>query len=605
MKKGIAFYFVSTIILSIQLFYFIVGSSVSTYMDFSGWLFYIASCLSHAATISLIPLILFVLLKICRLGKPATGIFILTSATLSTIAYIDMIVYNLYRFHINGIALSMFFGKGGREIFNFSSAQYWQAGLSVAGVIAAYSLIWWLISRKKSLLKKKLLGTIALLLVGTTLYAHGYHIYAAFNNQISVQKCRRLLPYYFPTSANGLLMDLGFLPPTQATGEMDLGNGNGEINYPIKPLEITEKDSLTNIVFILIDSWNPRALTEECMPNIYRYAEENQRFNKHWSCSNGTRSSVFGLFFGLSSYYWDIFEPNQISPLLIDRLLAKDYEVNIYPSASLYDPPFARVIFNKVKDVRLSTEGNSTLERDTQITKDFIASLEEKSEGRPFFSLLFYDLPHSFELPKEKLNRFQPTWEYAQYTTLDNEEDPLPFWNLYRHTCYQTDSLVGMVFSALKEHEMEKNTVVIITGDHSQEFNENKKNYWGHNGNFSKYQIQVPMICHFPGEEPKLHRHLTTHYDIVPTLMKNYLGVTNPTSDYSMGYTLEDTTGRHWHIVGSELNYAFITPEGDIIEKKAESTIEVTDSALNPITDYPMDAIKMKESIDKLNRFLK
>ena len=137
MKKGIAFYFVSTIILSIQLFYFIVGSSVSTYMDFSGWLFYIASCLSHAATISLIPLILFVLLKICRLDKPATGVFILTSATLSTIAYIDMIVYNLYRFHINGIALSMFFGKGGREIFNFSSAQYWQAGLSVAGVIAA------------------------------------------------------------------------------------------------------------------------------------------------------------------------------------------------------------------------------------------------------------------------------------------------------------------------------------------------------------------------------------------------------------------------------------------------------------------------------------
>lgn len=608
MKHGIAFYFTFVGILSVQLFYFIVGSNIGDYMDFSGWLFYVASCLSHAATVGLFPLLVFFLLRGLRMKGLAIGSFIVLSSLISIMAYIDIVVYQLYRFHINGIALSMFFGKGGGEIFNFSPMLYLQISLSAVGVLAVYSLIWYVIARKGKCISKKALGILALSFVGVTLYAHIYHIYAAFNNQVSVQKCRRLLPYYFPTSANGLLMDCGFLPPTKAE-QIDLGNGGGEINYPINPLEVSDgQDSVKNIVFILIDSWNPRALTSECMPNIHRYASENQWFNKHWSCSNGTRSGVFGLFFGLSSYYWDIFEPNHISPLLIDRLLDLDYELNVYPSASLYDPPFARVVFNRIKDVRLSTEGNTSLARDTKITRDFISSLDVHSKTateKPFFSFLFYDLPHSFELPKEKLHKFQPSWEYAQYTKLDNEEDPLHFWNLYRNTCYQTDSLIGTVLSALEEYGMVDNTVVVITGDHGQEFNENKKNYWGHNGNFSKYQLQVPLICHFPHEEAREHHHFTTHYDIVPTLMSKYLGVTNPTEDYSMGYLLEDSVDRYWHIVGSELNYAFITPEGDIIEKKSEGAIEITDSALNPIKDYQMDATQMGLSIKKLNKFLK
>lgn len=608
MKRGVAFYFSFVGVLSVQFFYFIVGSNISDYMDFSGWLFYVASCLSHAATIGLLPLLVFLLLRGLRMKKLAAGSFVVLATLLSIIVYIDMMVYNLYRFHINGIALSMFLGKGGSEIFNFSPMLYLQVGLSAVGVLVTYSIIWYLIAYKTMSVSRKVLVRLSLFLLGVTFYAHSYHIYAAFNNQISVQKCRRLLPYYFPTSANGVLMDCGFLPPTK-TEQIDLGNGNGEINYPLKPLETTDngRDSVKNIVFILIDSWNPRALTEECMPHVFQYAKKNQLFSNHWSCSNGTRSSVFGLFFGLSSYYWDIFEPNRISPLLIDRLLEMDYMLQVYPSASLYDPPFARVVFNRVKDVRLSTEGNSSLARDTQITRDFIASIEnyDSTAEQPFFSFLFYDLPHSFELPKEKLHRFQPSWEYAQYTKLDNDEDPLPFWNLYRHTCYQADSLIGTVFSALEEHGLTDNTVVVITGDHGQEFNENKKNYWGHNGNFSKYQLQVPLICHFPDEEVKQHHHFTTHYDIVPTLMTKYLRVTNPTSDYSMGYILGDTTDRYWHIVGSELNYAFITPEKDIIEKRSEGSIEVTDSALNPIKDYKMDAVRMGESIKKLNKFLK
>jgi hypothetical protein len=46
----------------------------------------------------------------------------------------------------------------------------------------------------------------------------------------------------------------------------------------------------------------------------------------------------------------------------------------------------------------------------------------------------------------------------------------------------------------LDKYDIDDNTIVIITADHGQEFNENKLNFWGHNGNFTKYQTQVPLI---------------------------------------------------------------------------------------------------------------
>ena len=605
LRNGVIFYFLLVLVLSAQLFYYIVHSNLISYMDLSGWLFYVTSCFSHASTIALIPLLVYLLFKTCRLNHLATGLFIGLASLSTIVLYIDMLVYNLYRFHINGIVLKMFFGKGGGEIFNFSIMMYIPIILSCILVVGVYSLGWYLLNRYGKIISSKMLVFSAYLLIGTTLYAHGYHIYAEFNNQVSVQKSRRLLPYYFPTSANRVLMKNGFVPSVKVQ-ELDISLDSSEINYPLNALQTEKQDSLKNIVLILIDSWNPRSFTKECMPNIYEFASANLRYDNHWGCSNGTRSSVFGLFCGLSSYYWDIFETNRVSPLLVDRLLALDYSFQVFPSAQIYDSPFARVIFNKVKDVRVETEGKTSLERDEKITSDFILSLDEHGKSnKPFFSFLFYDLPHSFELPEDKLSEFQPSWKYANYSALHNDMDPLPFWNLYRNTCFQVDLIIGRVFDALEEKGLLDNTVVILTGDHGQEFNENKKNFWGHNGNFSSSQIAVPLICHFPGRKPEVMNHRTTHYDIVPTLMKNYLGVNNDLNDYSMGFLLDDTSNRFWHIVGSELNYAFITENGDILEKKADGSLEVTDSCLNLLIDYNIDVVKMKQSIEKLNRFLK
>ena len=470
----------------------------------------------------------------------------------------------------------------------------------VIGVWYASYLLW-----KKR--QKAYAWAIAGCIIGSTLFAHLCHIYGAFYQQPSVMKSSALLPYYFPTTSNGLLLKLGCTPPRESMIQMN-GKQSADIQYPIQPLqkEKMNPDSLPNIIFILIDSWNTRSLTIECMPNAYQFAQQNQWFSNHVSGSNGTRSGVFSLFFGLSCYYWESFDPAHIQPLFIKRLQELGYEIQTYPSATFADPPFGRVIFGGVPGIHTETKGNTPLERDTRIAEEFISdSQQHKKSGKPFFSFLFFDLPHSFGLPADKNKRFQPAWAYADYTKLSNDMDPTPFWNMYRNCCYQDDLLLGRIFETLKKEGLMDNTIIILSGDHSQEFNENRHNYWGHNGNFSKAQIGVPMIWHVPGSKPHKFMHRTTHYDVVPTLMKNHLGVKNNPADYSMGRMMTDKTPRLWHVVGSNLNYAFIINNDTILEKTADGALDVYDAHMNPVKNYRLPAKQFDKAIKQLNRFFK
>ncbi len=220
-------------------------------------------------------------------------------------------------------------------------------------------------------------------------------------------------------------------------------------------------------------------MTASCMPNIYQYARQNQWYRNHLSGSNGTRSGVFSLFFAISSYYWNIAESNHITPVVFDVARREGYTFRNYPGASQLDPPFGRVLFAKEKNVRIETPGNTVYDRDEQITKDFISDIRSRQNRKePFLSFLFYDLPHSFEPSPNHAKPFKPAWEYADYGNLNNQTDPTPFWNLYRNTCFQADELIGQIFTALRETGLDKNTILVITGDHAQEFNDNNKNYW-------------------------------------------------------------------------------------------------------------------------------
>ena len=387
--------------------------------------------------------------------------------------------------------------------------------------------------------------------------------------------------------------------------QFDDGGGQGNVAYPLKPLDVSPAQQPLNIVIFGIDSWNYRTMTRDCVPNICELADSAEHYTDHFSSSNGTRGGLFGLFTGVSSYYWDGFERGSIQPLLVSEMRRQGYHIQAYPSATFADPPFAKMFFAGIDSLNTDTPGKTVYDRDCQITRNFIADLARRDSTRPFFSFVFYDLPHAIQISKDHLYHFYPSWEYADYMELGNDDDPTPFFNLYRNCVWTVDSLIGEGLRALKEHNLLRNTVIVVTGDHGQEFNENHKNYWGHWANYSRPQTGVPMVYYYPGCSPRRYRHRTTHYDISATLLRQVLGVRNPTSDFSMGYELQDSVPRNWHVVGNDLFYAFILNDGTIIEKRGAGNVVIFDKHMNQLDDYPLDARQLNEAIIRLNRFYK
>lgn len=606
--EGFIFYILSTLTVTIQFLFYLLDSPRLSMMDGGGWLFYVTAACSHAALWALIPYLMAMVVWLAfRRERAATIVHIVLAALLNLLAYIDGSVYSLYKFHINGFVLSLLFGEGNSEIFTFSFWLYLKMAGIVLGVFAANVLLRMLAGRCYARFHRCGFRPALAVLVLFALFSNLYHAYAAVAQKTSVVRSASCLPYYFPLTATTLMVKLGVVSPDDIV-RIDFGNRQNatDLNYPIHPLQHHGQASRKNIVFIAIDSWNYRAFKPEVMPCISSFARKCSRFDSHLSSSNGTRGSIFGLFFSLSSIYWTDFEMSGIQPLLVDELLAQDYRIGIYPSATIVNPPFAKVLFSKVPHLRTHTEGQTVYDRDCRITADYLQALDTLADDtKPFFSFLFYDLAHGFELPKEKLHRFQPSWEFADYMKLNNDTDPTPFLNLYYNCLAEADSLVGCVLRKLEEKKLLDNTLVFLTGDHGQEFNENHKNYWGHGSNYSPAQTHIPFLVYRPGEEPRTYSHRTTHYDFAPTVMSEMLGVTNPPSDYSMGHLLTDTCSRNWHVVGDYLNYAFIVEKQTILEKRPAGYVEICDSALNPLEHYKVDTKGLNEAIRSLNRFYK
>lgn len=608
LKHGFLYYIFTTLVVGALLMFYMKGDPVSETMDALGWVFYVLSCVSHAAIVVLaVWLVTFLPWALLGLRRVAATLVVTGMTLLTALTFLNMQVYKIYRFHLNGFILNMLTGPDAGDIFDIDTSVYATEGL-IAGVILAVGIGgWWLCGRLARSWSRRSTWLAVGVLTAALVVANGCYVYGSFVVKPSVIKSAKLVPYYFPLSASSLLEDLGF---ERKVVDVDV-EGGGDLCYPLRPLEVdTAQVERPNILMILIDSWSRLALTEETMPHMLQLAQQEQWYQNHVSCGNGTSFSVFGMFTGLQPYYWSAFEASRTSPLLVDRLLDAGYDFRTYPSATLENPPFSRLLFQHVPNLRVNTPGNSAYERDLKIKDDLVSDLPKlQAAGRPFFGFIFFDLLHAYSLPKELLTRFQPSWEFGDFAKLHNEMDPTPFWNLYRNSAYQTDKMVNEIISELKRLGMYDNTLIFITGDHAQEYNENHKNYWGHNSNFTKYQIGVPLIVHQPladhPSQPVKFKHRTTHLDFVPTLMHDYLGVLNPIDDYTNGRLLSDTTPRLWHYAGNELRYAFIVEGDTILTKEGAGYIEVTDDRLNPVPNYRIKPREFDAAIKRLNRFFK
>jgi uncharacterized protein len=173
----------------------------------------------------------------------------------------------------------------------------------------------------------------------------------------------------------------------------------------------------------------------------------------------------------------------------------------------------------------------------------------------------FYKSTHyPYNYPPD-LAPFQPAKE-LNVMLASGADDSGPVRNDYLNSVHYVDALVGGLLERMEAQKLLDDTIVVITGDHGEEFNDSKDNSWGHTGNFTTYQTRVPLIVYVPWQQPRQVTVVTSQVDIAPTLMQEGLGCGRNTKDYSNGLNLfGPLPDRRPVVVSSYINHALILGE--------------------------------------------
>lgn len=608
-KLRVHFYFIMINALVAMLLacrYFFYLPEIPT--DFLGLSFLISSVISHMALLTL--LLGVVLIPVLLLPRRLNQVIQATVASLALIILlIDTIVFAQYRFHMSIIMLELVMSG---QVVSFGLSTWLMAIVGITLVwLCQFFLLNWLNKKTAHLQQWKIGQKFTVLIILSMLVSHGIHIWAVANVYQPVMVSKKYLPLFYPTSANSLMRKYGWIDQAALDKQKALSfNAKSDINYPLHPLTTVAVAKPMNIIFIVVDSWRADTFNAENTPNMWNFAQSGKIFNHHLSTGNATRTGIFGLFYGIPGTYWHGMLSNQKSPVFIDRLQALNYNLGIFAAAKLTNPEFDQTVFVNVPHLRIQSKGNSSFELDQNLTQDWLKWFKHRNPSQPYFSFLFYDSPHGYDFPKDYPHRYEPMLDEVNYLKLNNDTDRSLMMNRYKTSVHFVDSQVKLILDQLKQSGELDHTVIIITGDHGQEVNDNHNNFWGHNSNYTDPQIKVPFAIIMPNiKNSKIMQWdsqlYTSHQDIVPTLMKNFLGVTSNIQDYSVGEDLMATpVKRDWLLASNYSSYGIISDKS-ILDVGVVGQYEVLDKHNRPIKGQQPDAQQLKIALEQISRFNK
>ena len=460
----------------------------------------------------------------------------------------DGLVFTQYRMHLGAYVWVLLFGGSGFETFYSISNSAWLTALGAVMLVISLQFVLarfcWRIGATRIRYRPGL--WLASLWAMALLATQSWHVWADATYDARVTAQTDFFPFYYPRTAKALLRSLDVVDPVRPRSHSwrDLNAEERPLLYPPDHLQCSPS-TRPNILLVIVDAWRADQLNALTTPSLHAFARDSTVFSQHISASNTTRFGIFTIFYGLTGNDWFPILRTHTPPVLMQEIVAQGYELALFASAPLVHPEFDRTIFSGIDGLRLRTPGEQPHQRDRRITADMIRFLKQRTPGNgPFFGFLWYNSAHSYDFPPDEPEPFQPSSRAINYVTLSRHTDPTPYFNRYRNALHFIDAEVGQVLAALEATGELGETIVLITGDHGQEFNDTGKNYWGHNSNFSPYQVHVPLIARWSRWPAGTVRYMTSHYDVVPTLLTEALGCATPPHAYSHGVPLMQTAHR-------------------------------------------------------------
>lgn len=149
------------------------------------------------------------------------------------------------------------------------------------------------------------------------------------------------------------------------------------------------------------------------------------------------------------------------------------------------------------------------------------------------------------------------------------------------------DNNVKTVVDLFIKHKLVNNTIIVITGTHAD-------------------QLKTPMVVIWPNRERGETTELTSHYDILATVMKEDWKCKNPVTDFSLGRNFFDKKPSEQLIAGDYKNLNIVNLKDQTMTTIAESEgVVVRDLNSLQIEEGKKDTAMILEQLQKMTKFYK
>ncbi len=482
-----------------------------------------------------------------RRSAVVLGLAVVLVTFLHMLNVLDIIIFRIFRYHINAMVLTLVFTEGARDSLHIGIGTVLTYAAGISGIVGLEVLLARVSIRTLAHLQFTRRAVAAALVLSLAFIAADKACYAVADlyNVKEITRNNKVFPLYQRATIKRFARrHLGMKTDPEET--LAVKYRGRTLNYPREPLVRQPGGELPNIIWIVVDAWRFDMLTEEVMPNVLEFSKQALVFRNHYSGGNATRFGIFTLVYGVFGTYWHPFLAEGQSPVLLDELMKLGYDFRIISSSRLTNPEFRRTAFvNLAAHITDTLPGTMADTRDPELAKTFIQWLDTRDAGRPFYAFLFMDAPHGPYIYPDEFEKFSPSNKTPNYVTT-GRKDAVPLFNSYRNALFFDDHYTGMILDEVKRRGLLEDTIILITGDHGEEFFET--GFWGHTSAFSSYQSRVGFVLYIPGRGHAEIDYITSHHDVAPTFLK-LLGYTTPPDVYSQGRDLLDPAGHAYAVV--------------------------------------------------------
>ena len=284
--------------------------------------------------------------------------------------------------------------------------------------------------------------------------------------------------------------------------------------------------SRPNIYLFVLETLRKDYITPEIAPQLCAFGKENLSFEESFANSSSTQTSWFAIFHANFPHHWaKIRDSWQKGSVPLQILKSLGYRIRVYAAADLRYYNMDQLLFGHGRQLIDQVEESSLQEvcqRDRAVVEAFLCDVEKPDSASGNVFLFFLDSTHSeYSIPKDFPLRFEPMAKEIDYLTLSSKHME-PLKNRYRNAIAYVDSLFSRCLLKLKEKGLYDQAIIVVTGDHGEEFFEEGALF--HGTHLNSYQLSIPLYYKFQSNPWIPLDTATTHLDIFPSVIHYLTG---------------------------------------------------------------------------------